>query len=140
MKISRITTVTDEIMDAFTILIPQLSIDSSVPTKIELETIVNSDDTIIFIAKEERILGTLTLVFTRIPTGVKAWIEDVVVDTQAQGKGVGKELLKHAINHAIKRGAKNINLTSKPERVTANKLYQSLGFVKRETNVYRWLG
>jgi ribosomal protein S18 acetylase RimI-like enzyme len=79
----------------------------------------------------------MTLVFNKIPTGDKLWIEDVVVDKVARGKGLGKELIQFAIKYAKNKNVKTINLTSSPERVAANKLYQKLGFMLRETNVYR---
>tara|TARA_R110002049_G_scaffold154626_1_gene319223 strand:+ start:9574 stop:9921 length:348 start_codon:yes stop_codon:yes gene_type:complete len=106
--------------------------------KKDLEDIVNSSNTLLFIAEENNeILDTLTLVFNKIPTGDKVWIEDVVVDNAARGKGAGKELMQFGIEYAKNKNVKSINLTSSPERIEANKLYQKLGFIKRETNVYR---
>lgn len=138
MKIYKLTTVTDQIVNAFERLIPQLAPDCALPTKKDLEAIVNSDSTRLFIAEEnDEILGTLSLVFTKIPTGVKIWIEDVVVDNAARGKGVGKQLMAYAIDHVKEQNIKTINLTSSPDRVAANTLYQTLGFKQRETNVYR---
>lgn len=86
----------------------------------------------------ERILGTLTLVTFRIPTGVRAWIEDVVVDEAARGKGVGEALNRAAVELARAKGAKTVDLTSRPKREAANRLYRRLGFVARDTNVYRY--
>jgi ribosomal protein S18 acetylase RimI-like enzyme len=89
-------------------------------------------------AKEgNAILGMLSLVVFAIPTGIKAWIEDVVVEEDARGKGVGKKLMMHAMAETEKAGAKSIDLTSRPSREAANQLYQSIGFEVRETNVYR---
>lgn len=138
MKIYKLTTVTDQILIAFEKLIPQLGPGCDLPTKKGLEVIVNSDASLIFMAEENNeILGTVTLVFNKIPTGDKVWIEDVVVDKSARGKGVGIKLLEFAIGYVQSQGIKNINLTSSPDRVAANKLYQKLGFIQRETNVYR---
>ena len=138
MTIYKLTTVTDQVLAAFEKLIPQLAPDCVLPTKKDLEAIVNSDTTLLFMAEEENeILGTLTLVFNKIPTGDKLWIEDVVVDNSARGKGVGVKLLQFSITYAKRQGIKSINLTSSPERVAANNLYQKLGFMQRETNVYR---
>ncbi|APY12780.1 hypothetical protein BWZ22_05940 [Seonamhaeicola sp. S2-3] len=140
MKISKVDKVSDYVLNAIENLIPQLSSTSKIPTRTDLETIVNSNSTYLFIAEEDNnILGTLTLVFNKIPTGEKAWIEDVVVDKLARGKGVGKSLTQFAINYAISNGVTKIDLTSSPERVAANKLYQKLGFKKRTTNVYRYI-
>ncbi len=138
MNIYKLNTVTDQVVTAFKNLIPQLAPDCILPTKMDLEAIVNSDASLLFMAEEnDEILGTLTLVFNKIPTGNKIWIEDVVVDKSARGKGVGIKLLEFSIAYAKSQGIRNINLTSSPDRVAANKLYQKLGFKQRETNVYR---
>jgi len=137
MKIYEAKDISDEIHSAFVKFIPQLSSSSPVPGKSDLEEIVKSNNTKLFIAEDESILGTLTLVFNKTPTGKKVWIEDVIVDSEARGRGVGKELTRFAIEYAYKRGIKKIDLTSSPDRIAANKLYQKLGFSKRETNVYR---
>jgi ribosomal protein S18 acetylase RimI-like enzyme len=80
----------------------------------------------------------LTLAVFRIPTGVRAWIEDVAVDTEARGKGIGEALTREAVRLAAARGARTIELTSRPSREAANRLYRRLGFELRETNVYRY--
>ena len=138
MKIYKLTIVTDQVLNAFRKLVPQLAPGNPLPTKKDLEAIVNSSSTRLFIAEENgQILGTLSLVFTKIPTGDKIWIEDVVVDNAARGKGVGEHLMAFAIDYVKNQNIKTINLTSSPDRVAANTLYQKLGFIKRETNVYR---
>lgn len=140
MKIYKLITVNDTVLNAFRKLIPQLSSDCALPTEKDLNDIVNSNSVQLFIAEENNeILGTLTLVFSKIPTGDKVWIEDVVVDKAARGKGLGKKLIQFAIEYTINKNINKINLTSSPERVAANKLYQKLGFIQRETNVYRLL-
>ena len=83
------------------------------------------------------VLGSLTLVVFRIPTGLRAWIEDVVVDGEARGRGVGESLNRFALDRAAELGCRSVDLTSRPSREAANRLYQRLGFVARETNVYR---
>jgi len=80
----------------------------------------------------------MTLIVFPIPTGMRAWIEDVVVDENARGKGVGEALNRRAIEIAIQAGAKTIDLTSRPSREAANRLYQRLGFSVRDTNIYRY--
>ncbi len=84
------------------------------------------------------IVGSLTLVVFRIPTGVRAWIEDVVVDESARGHGVGEALNREALRVAREHGAITVDLTSRPSREAANRLYQRLGFTERNTNVYRY--
>ena len=92
-----------------------------------------------FVASDDTgILGTLTLAMFRIPTGIRAWIEDVIVDDAARGKGVGRLVNEAAIAHAFEHGAITVDLTSRPSREAANRLYQRIGFVARDTNVYRF--
>lgn len=132
-------TVDDELVTAFVALIPQLSSSSPPPTAEELREIVSSPTSVLFLALlDGRIVGSLTLALYRIPTGLKAWIEDVVVDGSARGAGVGEALNLAAIDEARRRGAKNVSLTSRPSREAANRLYQRLGFRPYETNVYRF--
>ena len=130
--------VDDELVAAFAALIPQLSSSSPPPSAEELADIVSSRDSVLYLARiDGRIVGSLTLAFYRIPTGLKAWIEDVVVDESARGQGVGEALNTTAIDEARRRGAKHLSLTSRPSRETANRLYQRLGFKPYETNIYR---
>jgi ribosomal protein S18 acetylase RimI-like enzyme len=116
-----------------------LSSSNPPPSQEQLQKIVSSDATLLLIAKlDGRIVGSLTLALFQIPTGLRAWIEDVVVDGSARGSGVGEALNTFAINESRKRGATTIDLTSRPSREAANRLYQRLGFVQRDTNVYRF--
>lgn len=131
--------VTAELIAAFHRLIPQLSSSSTPISTDQLAEMIAAESTTIFVAtKEQEIVGLLTLVIFRIPTGVRAWIEDVVVDESARGHGVGEALNRAALDDARRRGAKTVDLTSRPSRAAANRLYQRLGFVARETNVYRY--
>ncbi len=128
-----------ELIEAFQRLIPQLSSSNPPPTQDELAEIISAPSTVLFIARlDEHIVGTLTLATFRIPTGVRAWIEDVVVDAAARGHGVGEALNQAAILEAHHRGAITVDLTSRPSREAANRLYQRIGFVARDTNVYRY--
>jgi ribosomal protein S18 acetylase RimI-like enzyme len=128
-----------QLVEAFAALIPQLSSSSPPPTAEQLQQIIDSPDSVLYVAwLEERIVGSLTLAMYRMPTGLKAWIEDVVVDTSARGHGVGEALNLAAIAEAALRGAKNVNLTSRASREAANRLYQRLGFVPYDTNMYRY--
>lgn len=129
----------DELLSACHRLIPQLSSSANQMTVSELTEIINSDCTVLFVARiDKKIVGLLTLAVFRIPTALRAWIEDVVVDSQARGHGVGEALNLAAIAEAKKRGAKTVDLTSRPSREAANRLYKRMGFVARETNVYRF--
>jgi ribosomal protein S18 acetylase RimI-like enzyme len=130
---------TAELLTAFHRLIPQLSSSSTPISTDQLAEMIAAESTTIFVAtNEQRIVGLLTLVVFRIPTGVRAWIEDVVVDESARGHGVGEALNRAALDDARRKGAKTVDLTSRPSRAAANRLYQRLGFVARETNVYRY--
>jgi len=130
---------TDEVLAALHRLIPQLSSSSTPVTVAELRELIDSDSSVLFIARVDgRIVGSLTLAVFRIPTGIRAWIEDVVVDESARGHGVGEALNRAALAEAKRRGAKTVDLTSRPSREAANRLYLRIGFVARETNVYRY--
>jgi ribosomal protein S18 acetylase RimI-like enzyme len=130
--------VSDEVVEAFAGLIPQLSSSSPPPRREELQELVDSPATTLLLARDgDAIVGSLTLVVFRIPTGLRAWIEDVVVDDSARGKGVGAALNEHALDVARGLGARTVDLTSRPSREAANRLYQRLGFEARDTNVYR---
>ena len=129
----------DELVEAFARLIPQLSSSSPPPPREVLAELVASPSTVLFLARVNGvILGSLTLAFYRIPTGLKAWIEDVVVDDAVRGRGIGAALNQAAVDEARRRGAKDVSLSSRPSREAANRLYLRLGFVCRETNMYRY--
>ena len=133
------TQASEELLAACHRLIPQLSSSAAPITVKELAEIVNGESTIMFVARvDNQIVGLLTLAVFRIPTAVRAWIEDVVVDSSARGHGVGEALNLAAIAEAKRRGAKTVDLTSRPSREAANRLYQRIGFVARDTNVYRF--
>jgi ribosomal protein S18 acetylase RimI-like enzyme len=132
----------EELVGALESLVPQLSSSSPPPTPAELERLLASDASVFFVVRDETaggrpIVGTLTLVVFRIPTGVRALIEDVVVDESTRGRGAGELLVRAALDEAASRGAKTCDLTSRPSRVAANRLYERVGFVLRETNLYR---
>ncbi len=134
------TEVTPELVAAFERLVPQLSSSNPPPTAGQLAEIVESPATVLFVARDDHghIVGSLTLALFRIPTGLRAWIEDVVVDAAARGQGVGEALNRAALAEAGRRGAVTVDLTSRPSREAANRLYQRLGFQQRTTNVYRF--
>ena len=140
MKVVEATEVTPELVDAFGRLIPQLSRTSPPPGAAELQEMVDAPDTHVLLAVEDdgAILGTLTLVLFQIPTAMRAWIEDVVVDEAAAGRGISYELNRFALDLARSRGAKTVDLTSRPSREAANHVYKKIGFELRETNVYRF--
>ena len=132
------TSVSDELVQSFARLIPQLS-SSPPPAAAELQAIVDDEHSVLFVACEGgAVVGSLTLACYRIPTGVKAWIEDVVVDESVRGRGVGEALNRAALDEARRRGAKNVSLTSRSTRDAANRLYRRLGFEPYDTNVYRF--
>ena len=139
ITVEEATVVSEELVEAMRRLVPQLSRSSPPPDAAALQQIVDSDASILLVALEDdAIVGSLTLVVFGIPTGMRAWIEDVVVDESARGKGVGATLNGVALARAAAEGARTVDLTSRPSREAANRLYQRLGFVERETNVYRF--
>jgi ribosomal protein S18 acetylase RimI-like enzyme len=142
VEVVEATEVTPELVAALERLIPQLSTSNPPPTEDELAAIVDAPASILLIALDregdDAILGCLTLAWFRIPTGVRAWIEDVVVDEAARGRGVGEALNLSALERARLLGATTVDLTSRPSREAANRLYRRIGFLPRETNVYRF--
>lgn len=138
MEIRRVTTFTEESYAAVLRLLPQLAPDSILPSKDYFNELLSSENTHFFISeKGNEISGMLTLVVYRIPTGLKLWIEDVVVDTSFRGEGIGEKLVEAALGFARSIGATEVRLTSRPSRIAANKLYQKIGFERYETNVYK---
>ncbi len=122
-------------------LVSQLSRSAKPVSNDSLTQVLSDDRCLLFVARRNSdgfILGMLTLVVFYIPTGIRAWIEDVVVDEESRGLGLGKSLTLHAIEKAKELGAVSVDLTSRPSRLNANAMYQSLGFKLRETNVYRY--
>ena len=134
VSIRPVTEVTESLTDAYRVLIPQLSSSSNPPTGEALQRIIESDSAQILIAEDENgeILGTMTIIIFQIPTGIRAWIEDVVVDSSVRGKGIGKKLNLAALELAKQAGAKTVDLTSRPARQEANQLYRSIGFAERK--------
>ena len=131
--------VADDLLEAMQRLIPQLSSSNPPPSRAELEEIVASPATTLFVARHgERIVGALTLVAFRIPTGLRTRIEDVVVDETMRGQRIAERLSAAALDEARRLGARSTDLTSRPSRQAANRLYTRMGFQQRESNVYRY--
>lgn len=140
VKIEQVEELTDDVFEALEKLVPQLSTSAKALDRDFIAGIVASEASNLLIARDESdtIHGSLTLAIFTIPTGVRAWIEDVVVDSKARGLGVGQKLSEAALEIASQAGARTVELTSRPSREAANNLYKKIGFVVRETNVYRY--
>ncbi len=140
VQIEIITEFSEEVFAALEKLVPQLSSSAKALDKDFIGGIISSEASNLLVARDESgtILGSLTLALFTIPTGVRAWIEDVVVDGNARGLGVGQQLSEAALEMAKAAGARTVELTSRPSREAANKLYTKIGFEVRETNVYRY--
>ncbi|WP_454899774.1 GNAT family N-acetyltransferase [Actinomyces sp.] len=145
MTVELITAATPEIHEAMGRLLPQLSRSAAPMSEADVQRFLSQDSVHLFAFRPDEadaqgnrpILGMLSLVAFEIPTGVRAWVEDVVVDEAARGQGAGFALVEAAVEHAKKVGARTVDLTSRPSREAANRLYQRAGFQLRETNVYR---
>jgi ribosomal protein S18 acetylase RimI-like enzyme len=139
IRIEQASHVDEALVEAVPRLVAELSGSTPPPGRWELDQIITNATTDLLLARDgDRIVGMATLAVFRIPTGVRAWIEDVVVDGHARGRGVGEALTREALRIAAEKGARTVELTSRPSREAANRLYQRLGFVRRETNVYRY--
>ena len=139
MQIDIVTQADAELLDAFQRLVPQLTDNNPPPSLNDLTALVRDSSSTLMIARNERreIIGALTLTVYRVPTGIRSIIEDVIVDNSARGQGIGEALMKRAIEIAREKGVNNISLTCNPMREAANRLYQRMGFKKRETNAYQ---
>jgi len=129
----------DDVVDAFGKLLPQLSSSAKPLDAAAIRALISSPSVTVLLARnEDKIIGTLTLVTFRIPTGARAWIEDVIVDDSARGHGVGLLLTEEALKRARQAGARTVDLTTRPSRVAAGRLYERAGFTQRDTRVYRY--
>ena len=140
VRVEEAAAVSSELVAAIAALVGQLSSSARAPTPAQLDAIVASPASRLLLARDVDggIIGMLTLVLFAIPTGIRAWIEDVVVDADARGQGVGALLTQEALRVAAAHGARTVDLTSRPGREAANRLYAKLGFQLRATNVYRY--
>jgi len=141
MEIKKVSRFSERAFEAVSKLLPQLSSDAELLTRQYLKSILASESIHFFVAEvdNKQIGGMLTIATYKTPSGIKVWIEDVVVDESQRGKGIGKELMLFAIGYSKSLGAKDIRLTSRPSRIAANELYLKLGFKKHETNFYKYL-
>ena len=132
--------VTDEVVEAFGRLLPQLSSSAKPLDAAAIAAVVSSPAVKVLLARSEgQITGSLSLVLFRIPTGMRAWIEDVVVDEAARGQGIGAALTQEALRLAREAGARTVDLSTRPSRVAAGRLYEREGFIQRDTRMYRYV-
>jgi ribosomal protein S18 acetylase RimI-like enzyme len=140
VSVERAHQASPELLEALHLLLPQLSPGRQPPTTAELKELMAAHGSTLLLARDElgHLVGTLTLVVFRTTTELRARIEDVVVDESARGKGLGEQLVREALRVAHERGARSVSLTSRPERESANRLYQRVGFELHDTNVYTY--
>ncbi len=140
VAITEATEATTDLLAALHRLVPQLSSSATSLSLSDLQELLRSGASTLLVAHNAsgQLVGSLTLAVFRVPTGVRAWIEDVVVDDDARGAGIGAALVGAALDRATAAGARSVDLTSRPSRQAANRLYRRLGFEPRQTNVYRW--
>jgi len=138
-KISEINVYSEEIYLFVSKLINQLTVRQNVFSRETFNEILKMPNVHLFVMQDDNeiLVGTTTVGIYSTPTGKKAWIEDVVIDETARGKGYGKKIVEHVINFVRNLGVNKLSLTSNPSRIAANNLYKTLGFEKYETNVYK---
>lgn len=140
LEIERIAALDDEFVSALRRMLVQLAPESKTPSQAYLAKVLACPTNTQLCARLKGVtVGTLTLTMLMIPTGISGWIADVVVDTETRGRGIGEKLVLEAINVAREKGARYVDLSSRPVREAANRLYQRLGFEKRDTNYYRYM-
>jgi ribosomal protein S18 acetylase RimI-like enzyme len=139
--IERVRGIDDDVVGALNRLLPQLGNDASEVTAPALREVVESPGTALLVARADGVVvGSVTVVVYAIPSGAHAWLEDVVVDEAARGAGVGEALVRAALAEAEALGARTVDLTSRPARQAAIRLYERVGFRRRETSVFRYKG
>ena len=137
-SIIEIKTYSPEYHEAMQRFLNQLTTSPMVLTESMFHQLLDSENShLFFIIKDEQIAGMLTVGIYHSPTGGKAWIEDVVVDETFRGQGLSKVLVAHAIEFVKSQQIPLLMLTSNSKRIAAKKLYQAMGFERKETNVYR---
>ena len=138
VKVYKVATVSAKLSKALERLLPQLSQLAQMPNTQQLEQLIECNSTHLFVAElDDEIVGMLSLVVVDIPTGRKAWIEDVVVDEAARGLHIGQSLVEKAKEVATELGSKKIYLTSNPSRKAAHALYEKTGFERYDTTLFR---
>jgi ribosomal protein S18 acetylase RimI-like enzyme len=139
VTVERVTEATDELVVAFARLLPQLTPGRSGPTLGELDAIASAPGTNLLVARDaEAVVGTLTLLLYRIPSGSRGWIHDVVVDESARGRGAGAALVDEALRLAEAAGVASVHLTARAHREAAHRMYRRLGFVEHPSQVFVW--
>jgi ribosomal protein S18 acetylase RimI-like enzyme len=139
VRVERVTEPAGDVSEALARLLPQLSPGLEGPSHEQLAEIASAPGTVLLVARDDdRIVGTLTLLLYRLPAGFRGWIHDVVVDEDARGRGVGEALTLEALEIATASGAERVDLTTRRHREAAHRLYERLGFVQRESDVYVW--
>lgn len=139
IRVEIIREASQELVDAFGKLLPQLSTTAKPLDYEAIGRMVTCDANTVLVARTpDAIIGTLTLVLLHLPSGVRARVEDVVVDSAARGQGVAGLLTQEALRLAREAGARTVDLTSRPDRAAANRLYERLGFQARQSTVYRF--
>lgn len=133
----------DAVRSAVERLLPQLSRSAAYDEQ-TLAWVVAHEATTLFVAKLEGtggadgVVGALTLVMYPLPTGLRAHVDDVVVDDVVRGRGVGEALVRAALDRAVEVGARTVDLTSRPSREAAIRLYERVGFRRRGSTLFRW--
>ena len=142
MAIKIVNEASKAVVDGMNKLLPQLSSSATSMSEEDVTRFLDQPSTTLFVYTPDddpdNILGMLTLVVFEIPTGIRAWVEDVVVAEETRGQGADRQLVDASVEYAHKIGAKTVDLTSRPTREAANRLYRRAGFKQRETNVYRY--
>lgn len=138
IAIELLDTVSAEDAEMLSRLLPQLSTTATFDIE-RIREILGHDATELLVARSGgRIVGMATFVTFPLPSGLRGHVEDVVVDDAMRGRGIARRLLETMTGLARDRGLRTLDLTSRPSRESALRLYESVGFERRETNVLRY--
>ncbi|MDL5159519.1 GNAT family N-acetyltransferase [Actinomycetospora termitidis] len=128
----------DSLLAAVERLLPQLSRSAAFDEQTIAWVVQHEACTLFTASVDGTVVGALTLVMYPLPTGLRAHVDDVVVDESARGHGVGEVLVRAALARATEVGARTVDLTSRPSRESAIRLYERCGFVRRDSTLFRW--
>ena len=138
MEIVELTTFSEEFVAGIDGLMRELCATAEA-TEERVRMVIESPNMHQYAAFDEdgRIVGCATLCVCTTPEMIIGFVEAVVVAAECRGQHIGRRLMERIIDDARRFGVQELHLTSRPQRVAANGLYQALGFERKETNVYR---
>ena len=141
VRVEEVTEATPAVQETLARLLPQLNPALQVPDMRRVQALIDDPDVTLLFAREgDEVIGMATVIVYATPFWIKARIDEVVVDQESRGKGVGEVLVRACLELGRRKGAEVAELQSGrgPARDVANRLYRRMGFVLRDSNLYRF--